>query len=261
MRPLFLVFLLTGSLHHTMDAQAEIYKCNGTWTNHPCSEGSQAVFPEKVTAGNPSSEALSEKKSIVHELVMKQIDARRNFGVKVDVAHIEKFCLDPSSPVKDCLELVEAMDDKIDKRVNEAKEERRQERLDRNQAPDSNPSTVIAIVQAVATPTPLGLDLIHREDSIMITGTSAGITVSATSEEHRLGRHSGHGHGGYYRDQGHGHTDHDSHDHGHNREHERDSVVERINNPKIPMNRVRPQPTLPFPSKVNQIGQAQEKNK
>ncbi len=70
---IFLMFLLIPFL-----AKAEVYNCEGTWTNKPCSGKVDAVLEEARPKENADADpTLSQKRSMLHELKMKALEAKR----------------------------------------------------------------------------------------------------------------------------------------------------------------------------------------
>ena len=107
-------------------AGADIYNCNGEWTNKPCrGKPTQVIKP-----GDSASRVLkpeevreqSEKRSIFHELNMRNITARRELNVRVDITNVERTCLHEADKSADqCRAVAQEADAIISQRIAEAR--------------------------------------------------------------------------------------------------------------------------------------------
>ena len=86
----------------------------------PCSGEVKAVLEEVSKPAAPAGPDLSAKKSLLHELSMKEIEARRDYGVRVDIAAVEQLCLSEAATLAECRKEAEAAEDRIDKKAREA---------------------------------------------------------------------------------------------------------------------------------------------
>ncbi len=129
--------------------QSQIYHCQGTWTNQPCS-GATPKFAEVVASPAPGHEALREKESILHHLIETRYQVKNKFSLDIDTTSVEKFCQLEQTSASACQERVDVESDKIDSRIIELqklklKEEelalKNQELADRS----SNNSTAVII--------------------------------------------------------------------------------------------------------------------
>lgn len=86
-------------LFYSPAAWADLYECNGTWTNKPCDSDQvgKAIPATEVTKEAPKQdtqvEAASRKASLVHDLRMQALELKRSRGVETrDVDLAEQFC-------------------------------------------------------------------------------------------------------------------------------------------------------------------------
>ncbi len=114
-------FLLLSVLVPTI-SQAQVYECNGTWTNQPCNGE-----PAKTLTGQPSipSPAVTDpdrgaKRTIFHDLTMKSIRAKGEYDIKVDLSVAEKLCIKELAPLEACSNQAKADEDAIDEKIKSA---------------------------------------------------------------------------------------------------------------------------------------------
>ncbi len=84
--------------------------------------------PSANNRSEPADPAVSVKQSLFHDLNMKNIRAKKDYGIKLDLAPIEELCLKKVSSVAECRKAVDEMGDRIDSKVNEAETIRSQQR-------------------------------------------------------------------------------------------------------------------------------------
>lgn len=95
--------------------QAQIYNCDGTWTNKECSgKTSQIKETTKTPASTPSKD-LAKKKTWINELDLLRLKAKREHQIQVSISAIEDICLTPSTTLADCSKTIS---DK-EKQINE----------------------------------------------------------------------------------------------------------------------------------------------
>lgn len=98
---------------------AQIYQCDGKWTNKPCGENNtQKAAEKKSSSPDSDSQAISsEKRSAFHELTMKSIQAKREFEVNYDLRNVESFCFSSTTSLEECQERIEEAEDRIDHKI------------------------------------------------------------------------------------------------------------------------------------------------
>jgi len=104
------VLLLIGA----MTAEAEIYKCDGQWTNKPCAGRVEEKLDEVVRPGIPAdpgatpttpTEPLAPRYAIVRRLRKMNEEFRSRSGVTLSRAELELFedrCTDRAVPFAEC---------------------------------------------------------------------------------------------------------------------------------------------------------------
>lgn len=113
-----------------MPALAELSFCNGVWTNQECKgeekeETEAPSLPETAHEPRSSTEVLSDKKkSLVHEMTMKRIDARRKYGVLYSSDTAETTCELDATSLKDCQTEVDAYYEKLQSSIETHLKER-----------------------------------------------------------------------------------------------------------------------------------------
>lgn len=99
-------------------ARAELYNCDGKWTNKPCVGKAGTTIAEKPLnkelSANPD---LAKKKSIFHELNMKNITAKKNLNIKFSIAEIEEICLARTTSLDLCKIEAEKAERKLDEKI------------------------------------------------------------------------------------------------------------------------------------------------
>lgn len=140
-RPVFLsVLLLVNGV-----ASAQVWNCGGVFTNKPCSEKerTEIILPEAASfpvdqpveqvdqnhgAGDVDTNTDSpdpdreKKRSAYHQLSQLASRARREFGIRQDIAQAELVCVDSKSSYTECMETVNGITDTIEQRIHRAEE-------------------------------------------------------------------------------------------------------------------------------------------
>jgi hypothetical protein len=141
----------------SLPAQAQVYNCDGRWTNKPCAGNIAGVIKEEPAVSKvPSAAAeLSEKKSILHELNMRAIDVKRKYALRYDVGEVEKLCYQEGTSLVECRAVAARMTDRIDRKVadltlveaqeraNRLQEEANKLRQERNEIEANKPDVVV----------------------------------------------------------------------------------------------------------------------
>jgi hypothetical protein len=146
----FCEFLLILSLLFSTAAPslAQLHECKGTWTNKPCGELNKTT--EKTSFKDPDQ---SKKDTLVHDLRMLAIKAKREHDIRYDLTVTEENCkkfnleqcdLAVKSTQKDLQKLItEAQDVKASQERNELIKQANKIRQERNEIEASKPSVVI----------------------------------------------------------------------------------------------------------------------
>lgn len=119
------IILLLSAIILPLTAQAEIYNCQGKWTNLPCADGkaSQTIGESGGASRVMKPEvarAQSAKRSALHELSMKAIGAKRDFDLKFDLSQAEAICNSESRTLEECQTIISTLDDSLSTRIREA---------------------------------------------------------------------------------------------------------------------------------------------
>ncbi len=184
-----------------MHANAEPKLCNGIYTTKPCDSTAveTQASPSESVKSESSKEAarvLSRKRSLLHELTMKNLRAREKFGIKLIIDDVEDYCTKSEVSIEDCAKKITEREDRIDSRVSEAalvQEEQKANKLkaeannlqkERNDIEATKPTVIVNENRFYhRRPIPPG----HRPDGIyqpydghyQQNQSSAGISVTA----------------------------------------------------------------------------------
>jgi hypothetical protein len=111
-------------------AAAEITNCNGTWTNRGCggSPGAAKVNEVRANTDPEKIKALSRKRTIFHELNMKNIAARRDLGIILDLNSLRQLCEDESISIEECERSAAGYDDQLSRQITDVRLVREKER-------------------------------------------------------------------------------------------------------------------------------------
>lgn len=133
-------------------ASAEVYNCDGKWTNRPC----KGKATQTLQAGDTATRVLkpgevreqSEKRSIFHELNMRAIEARRALNVRMDITNVERTCVeDGASTADECRALADEADAKLSARIVEARQAQAVEPVGEPEVQVEDSSTNITVIE------------------------------------------------------------------------------------------------------------------
>jgi len=110
---------------------AEIYNCNGTWTNKPCEGEVSKTLPEIDRTPDLQAEATRKKMELVGALELRVQSARRSHGVELDISGIAETCRAENSSYEECMTLVNNADDRLEARLHQAKLLKEQEKTNK----------------------------------------------------------------------------------------------------------------------------------
>jgi hypothetical protein len=151
--------ILLSQLAYINLVNAQIYECNGTWTNQPCA-GATIKFEESKSIKGTQRSSSQHNQAIVHELVQARYKAKERYSLDISTDAAEKFCKLAETTLDQCQERVDQELDIIESKIIEIKklelqqeelELRRQELEDR--AGETNNTVVIQNI-FLLTPTP-----------------------------------------------------------------------------------------------------------
>lgn len=144
-----------------VSALAELNECEGVWTNKAC-DGTVIEKPTESAVNDSSSVEskekavlLSKKRSLLHELTMKTIRAKREFEVEYELDEIEAFCLNKESSLAECKEKIKTARTEINSEVSQAasvlqrqkanklREDANRLQQERNDIAANNPTVVV----------------------------------------------------------------------------------------------------------------------
>ena len=128
------------------DSFADLYNCNGTWTNRPCNSSSK--IPEKEDT--PKNKDKSKKESILHDLRMLVIKAKREHDIRYNIDVIEDLC--KTSNLEECDKSVKTAQKELQAQVTDADEAKERNALireanklkkERNKIEENKPPVII----------------------------------------------------------------------------------------------------------------------
>lgn len=172
--------------------QAEIRNCGGTWTNQACPDSTPlAILDEVESPPSPVEDPIqqSRKRSALHDLITKNINAKKENGIGVDTSEVERSCLDQTTELKSCLSQITEVEDRLLKRISDQRQLSAQERSnqlaeERLKSEDQRPKVIV--IQnydwPATTPMPDGTPPLvdHHSLSGKIEGSGGSISGSIT---------------------------------------------------------------------------------
>ena len=112
-----LAFNLVGTV-----VWAELYECNGVWTNRPCEGQSSNSMKESAAKQIDVAEReAKEKRFWVNDLELKRLRARKEHGLEMNVGDVMELCQDSSTTLQVCRNAVAARENEIGKSILDAK--------------------------------------------------------------------------------------------------------------------------------------------
>ncbi|HQH26721.1 MAG TPA: hypothetical protein PLP17_04930 [Oligoflexia bacterium] len=180
---LSLIFILCFSA----PASAQIFECDGRWTNRPCSGKVEGMVEEVKPEQAPVEDSgLSEKKALYHDLNMKTIEAKRRYNLRFDLAAVQQLCFQQQSTLDECRKEIQAMEDRIDAKIGLASQERANEL--QNEAnrlqQEKNETPSVSVVENNY------IEVIPRRrhhPRVYTTGNYGSVSVEQHREEHGAG--------------------------------------------------------------------------
>jgi hypothetical protein len=127
----------------------EIVNCNGRWTNQPCDSVSSSLPVKKRVISPEEARARSEKESLLHRLTMRSIEAKRSYGVELDIGGARAQCTASNQTLEACREEVERLEDRLEKRLKVAKKSKQEEEERKKKSREDNNQTTVVIGQPI----------------------------------------------------------------------------------------------------------------
>ena len=173
----------------TQAALAELTFCEGIWTNQSCEKGEEKSLAE-TTREPQSSEQKTDslKKSILHELTMDRVEARRKYGVMVSGQSAELICQDSKSSVKECQEAASQYNTRLQQSVSnalKAKELEAEKLKTENEETNPKNNSTVVIVRPERN-RPGNFDYQYRGPERIIQQSGTSINVSGRSSDGRV---------------------------------------------------------------------------
>jgi len=120
MRNRLIFFLLLFHLS-SQTAEAELFKCKGVWQNKPCDgEASRIITETNSVLDEKSLKTLSKKKSLVHDITMRSLEAKRDYDIRTDLDNVEQVCYDTTKSIEECKSAISKVDSFIDDKLKTA---------------------------------------------------------------------------------------------------------------------------------------------
>lgn len=92
-------------LFAVLPASAEIYNCDGKWTNKPCEGKTIQVLKEKpLSEGSLGKPEMDQKIALLAKFKRANTESEKKYGIFVDYPPIEEFCLKDETPLLECEE-------------------------------------------------------------------------------------------------------------------------------------------------------------
>lgn len=104
----------------TPAAAADVVLCNGRWTNRPCEDPQKVLEeapPAPPSSSNPGTPEVSAKRSLLHDIRMKALNARRKYDLRFELGSLEHFCLETPSTKEQCAEKIAEVESKLDEKI------------------------------------------------------------------------------------------------------------------------------------------------
>lgn len=113
--PFFIVSLAMVSLAH-----AEIYNCDGKWTNKPCDGNATQVLKEKPLSADVITKSdLDQKIAQLAKFKRFNAEGEEKYGIFVDYPPIEEFCLSDETILADCQEKLDKAERALSNKIAE----------------------------------------------------------------------------------------------------------------------------------------------
>ena len=98
--------------------EAQIFDCNGTWTNHPC-PGATVRFTVATRVPGKNDSVLEQKQILLRPLISARYRVKSDFGHELSTKAGEDYCLLTSTSVEACAKRVESELDRLESKTIE----------------------------------------------------------------------------------------------------------------------------------------------
>jgi len=168
-------------------ALAELSFCKGVWTNQSCQNGQEKSLDETARRPqSPEQKKNSLKKSILHEMTMDRVEARRKYAVMVSGQSAETICQDEQSSVDDCEKAASKYSTRLQQSIANAlrAKELEEKKEKKEETAEENNSTVVIIRPERRRP--VDSDYQYRGPERIVTESGASINISGRSSDGRI---------------------------------------------------------------------------
>lgn len=145
----FILITTLVALAASSDAKAgpDYFNCNGVISNRPCDELEKASSGPTIEPG--SKRAISEIKGILHDIQIRNFDAKRRYNVSVDLSKVEEICSPKSADLEKCRSVASSTDLELSQRIAREREVRAQETQAAKQlvTPQASSNNKVIVIQ------------------------------------------------------------------------------------------------------------------
>lgn len=106
-----------------LTALADLTKCSdGVWRSNGCEKKEIQQDSKGEDIDVEKMKVSSQKKSLFHDLTMKNIKSNAEYKVKLDLSEAETVCLDDNSTLDQCKSKISVIEKEIEQKVKSAQE-------------------------------------------------------------------------------------------------------------------------------------------
>lgn len=159
----------------TSRAGAEIYHCDGVWTNKACPGKSSAVMEESpIRTVDPKSTDLKKRNSWMHDLDMLRLKAKTEFEIEVRVDGVRDLCSQEETSLIDCNKIISEKEFEINQLILEARKSKNLSAKGETDSKIENNTTVVQKESLVVVGRPSGPRHFQQEEPKRSVAPSAG---------------------------------------------------------------------------------------
>lgn len=128
-----------------LTVEAQLVECDGVWTNRACDSSIEKSLTESPS--QPVNLEKSKRDSLLHDLTMQQIKAKRDHDLDISLEYVKAFCAMENTSYLDCSKEVAEQSSRIARHVERrmAAEQKVQKEPPEKLIQENPPSTVINI--------------------------------------------------------------------------------------------------------------------
>lgn len=172
---------------------ADVYQCDGKWTNKPCDGQVAKKLVETEQGLETVDPARGEKRSLLHELTMKALKARDDYQIRTDLASAQNTCTKPGISLEQCQTTAQKIDKDLDEKIDRAaklankkkqlelQQEANRLQAERNKIEDNKPSVVVVNRPIIRLPRPREYQQIPQGSGIAVRISGAQVSGSSAS--------------------------------------------------------------------------------